>query len=173
MNTKSFLDLARERYSVRSYQQKPVSREIIDRILEAAAAAPTAVNYQPQMIYVIQDPDLLGRISEVRSLFGAPLAFVVCYDDRLSWKNRKENGKDSGDVDASIVCTHMMLQAAELGIGTCWIGSFNSDEIAGLVSIPSNIHPVAILSAGYPSKESEPSEKHFSSRSVQDFSRIL
>lgn len=155
-----FLELATRRFSVREFSSRPVDEEKITKILQAAKVAPTAVNYQPQKLYVIKSPEGIRTLAGLRNIFGAPLAVVICYDDTLSWKNGKDNGHDSGEVDASIVTTHMMLQAWELGIGSCWIGSFNPKEVAEAFGIPANEHPVAILPLGYPDEGCRPSDRH-------------
>ena len=166
-----FLKLASERYSVRDFSSKPVEEEKIGTILEAAKVAPTAVNYQPQKLYVVRSQEALSKLGGLRQLFGAPLAIIVCYDRTLSWKNSRNGMHDSGDVDAAIVTTHMMLQAWELGIGSCWIGAFSPDDVRAAFSMPENEQPVAILALGYPSEACRPSERHSIFR--EDTVRIL
>lgn len=156
----NFIELAKDRFSVREFSPKPVEDEKITKILQAAKVAPTAVNYQPQKLYVIKSPAAIEKLAGFRNIFGAPLAIIVCYDENISWKNGKDNGHDSGEVDASIVTTHMMLQAWELGIGSCWIGSFNPKEVSKAFDIPACEHPVAILPLGYPTEGCIPSERH-------------
>ena len=156
----SFLELAAERYSVRSFSPAPVEDEKLDLILEAAKLAPTAVNYQPQKLYVVKSPKAIARLNELRQLFGAPLAVIVCYDKNISWKNSRNGGHDIGDVDAAIVTTHMMMEALELGIGSCWMGAFSPSEVSGAFNIPENEQPVAILALGYPSDDCRPSDRH-------------
>ena len=108
----SFLELAKERYSVRSYANQPVEQEKIDLILEAAKLAPTAVNYQPQKIYVLKSEAAMAKINRLcRCIYGAPLVFLICSDERKTWKSQTEWGYSSGEMDCSIVCTHMMLEA--------------------------------------------------------------
>lgn len=156
----NFLELAKDRFSVREFSPRPVEDEKIEKILESAKVAPTAVNFQPQKLYVIKSPEAVKKLTDIRNVFGAPLAVIICYDDALSWKNSKDNYHDSGEVDASIVTTHMMLQAWELGIGSCWIGAFNPQEISRAFGIPANEHPVAILSLGYAAEGCKPSDRH-------------
>lgn len=169
----AFLKLASERFSVRNFSSEPLKDEDLDIILEAAKVAPTAVNFQPQKLYVIRSKEAMARLSAIRPLFGAPVAVIVCYDDRISWKNSRDGGHDSGEVDASIVTTHMMLQAWELGIGSCWIGAFSPANVAKEFGIPSNEHPVAILPLGYAAEGCEPSERHLAYRELSDMVRTL
>ena len=169
----SFLELATDRFSVREFSSRPVEDEKIEKILLAAKVAPTAVNYQPQKLYVIKSPEAIKKLSGFRNIFGAPLAVIVCYDDTLSWKNGKDNGHDSGEVDASIVTTHMMLQAWELGIGSCWMGAFSPEDVSKEFGIPANEHPVAILALGYAAPGCMPSERHTISREMSEMVKYL
>jgi len=169
----NFLELASDRYSVRSFSSAKVEDEKIELILKAAQLAPTAVNYQPQRLYVVKSEAAMQKLSEMRNMFGAPLAIIICYDDNVSWKNSKDNGHDSGEVDASIVTTHMMLEAWEQGIGSCWIGSFCPSDVQAAFNIPKNEIPVAILSLGYPEKECKPSDRHFARKELKDFIKAI
>ena len=168
-----FLQLATERFSVRNFSSKAVEETKIDKILQAATVAPTAVNYQPQKLYVIKSPQAIAGLASIRPLFGAPLAIVVCYDENLSWKNVRDNNHDSGEVDASIVTTHMMLQAWELGIGSCWLGAFSPADVSRLLGIPANEHPVSILALGYAANECQPSDRHLKYREQNEMIHTL
>lgn len=107
-----FLELAKERYSVRKFSDKKVEREKLDAILEAGRCAPTAVNYQPQRVLVLESPEALEKLKGCTPYhFHAPLALLVCYDREASWKRSFDNC-DMGAVDAAIVTTQMMLEAA-------------------------------------------------------------
>ena len=155
-----FLELARERYSVQKFAPKKVEGEKLDAVLEAGRLAPTAVNYQPQRILVLDSDAALGKLKDCTPYhFSAPLALVVCYDAATSWK-RSYDGKDMGEVDASIVTTHMMLEAAALGLGSTWVGHFDPQKVRSAFALPENVIPVAILPMGYPHESSVPSPKH-------------
>ncbi len=157
---KTFLELAKARYSCRKFSKTKVEKEKIDYILEAARIAPTAVNYQPQKIFVIESEAALSKVSEcTKYSFDAPLNFLVCYDKEASWK-RGYDGDDSGTVDASIVVTHMMLAASEQGIGSTWVGSFNPAKVYELFDLPENYVPVAFLPMGYPAEDAHPAHLH-------------
>lgn len=158
----SFMKLAKEqRYSVRKFSDKAVEKEKLDLILEAGRIAPTACNYQPQRILVIEDEAALEKIRQCTSChFGAPVVLLICYDKTTCWKNRT-NGTIGGDVDASIIITHMMLEVAELGLGTTWVGAFNHQKARELFEIPDYLVPVALLPIGYPAEDAEPHPWHF------------
>ncbi len=154
----SFLELASKRYSCRKFSDKKVEQDKIDKILEAGRIAPTAVNYQPQRIFILQSNESLEKLKTVTPYhFDAPLAFLICYDNTVSWKN-PFNNLDEGIVDASIVTAHMMLEIADLGLGSTWVGYFDSKTAQNTFNLPDNIIPVAILPIGYPNKE--PSNMH-------------
>ena len=143
-----FLELAAERYSVRSYSDKPVEQEKIDRILKAAQLAPTAVNFQPQMIYVLKSETAMAKINRLcRCIYGAPLVFLICSDERKTWKSQTERGYSSGEMDCSIVCTHMMLEAWEQGLGSVWVRLFDVNAVAKAL-ICRNIYQADLPAAG-------------------------
>ena len=156
------LSLMSERYSVRRYQSRPVPQEAVDRIVQAGQLAPTAHNEQPQQIFVVNSAkglSLLAKCTVCR--YGAPLAFLICYDKDRAWV-REYDGKCSGDVDAAIVTTHMMLEAQSLGLGTTWIMYFIPEAVKTEFTLPENIVPTAILYAGY--ADDAPSAAHRSRR---------
>ena len=157
-----FLQLAKDqRYSVRKFKDQVVEKEKLDLILEAGRIAPTACNYQPQRILVIKDATAMEKLKQCTSChFDAPVALMVCYDKTTCWKN-KTNGTIGGDVDASIVATHMMLEAAELGLATTWVGAFTHQKARELFCIPDFLVPVALLPIGYPADDVEPHPLHF------------
>ena len=155
-----FLDLAKNRYSVRKFDARKIEEEKVDLILEAGRVAPTAVNRQPQRILVLKTAEELSKLGSCISYrFQETLALLVCYDKNVSWK-RSFDKKDSGDIDASIVTTHMMLEAYNLGIGSTWVGHFDPKIIRETFQIPEHIEPVALLLLGYPSKDAVPSASH-------------
>lgn len=124
----NFLDIAKTRYSVRSYKDKRVEKEKLEQILEAAHVAPTAANLQPVRLLVVQEKEGLDKIGEAANIYSAPLAIIVCSDHSIAWKRPFDN-KQTTDIDASIVTDHMMLEATELGLGTVWVCYFKPDII--------------------------------------------
>lgn len=154
------MNLLKERHSVRQFSDKKVEKEKLDLILEAGRLAPTAVNFQPQRIYVIASEESLLKLKNcTRYHFDAPLALLVCYDNAVSWKRGYDN-KDMGEVDASIVTTHMMLEVTNLGLGTTWVGHFDPAAVVKEFNLPENVIPVALLPIGYPSDNSSPNPRH-------------
>lgn len=154
------LDLMKERYSVRAFADRPVEEEKIGYILEAGRIAPTAHNNQPCRIRVIRSEAAREALKKCTAChYNAPLAFLVTYVDDECWK-REYDGHRSGDVDASIVTTHMMLAAAEQEIGTCWVMYFIPEAVKTEFELPCGETPAAILLAGYPADKAAPSPRH-------------
>ena len=154
----AFIDLCRERYSVRQYDTRPVEDEKLALILEAGRLAPTACNYQPQRIYVIQSEAACKKLSGLtRMTYNAPVSLLVCYDKNESWKNTlKTFGEEyeGGEMDACIVGTQMMNMATELGLGTLWARGFNAQQIHDAFDLPENIVVSFLLNVGYPAANS-------------------
>lgn len=164
-----FLELAKERYAVRAYKNTPVEQEKLDLILEAAKLAPTACNNQPQKIYVVKSEEMRKALAEVTPCtFNAPVIFVVGYDVERSAKGLVYEGHDFGDTDAAIVCTHMMLQAWELGLGSCWVGYFNEEKVRAALGLPENVRVRDLLPVGYAADGAKPAPLHSKYRDMSD-----
>lgn len=147
-----FLKLAEIRYSVRSYLDKPVENEKMEMVLEAARLAPSACNFQPIVLIVIQNEISRKKLISVYNrpwFLSAPVIIAACCDHSVSW--HRADGKDFGDIDIAIALDHMTLAATELGLGTCWVGAFKQPEAKDLLKLPDNIDPVAFTPLGYPS----------------------
>ena len=142
----TFMELAKSRYSVRGFSDTPIEEEKLASILEAGRLAPTAHNNQPQRIYVAKSADAIAKLRELSPCtYNSPLILIICYDD-------KAQAAHFGEMDATIVCTHMMLEAWDKGVGSCWVGMFNPAELSKAFDLPENIHPVALLPLGYPAE---------------------
>ena len=159
----NFIEIAKKRYSVRSYKDKKVEEEKLQMILEAAHVAPTAANLQPVRLIVVQSKEGLEKIGKGANLYGAPLAIVVCADHSKAWV-RPFDKKQTGDIDTSILTDHMMLQATELGLGSVWICYFKQDVIRSEFGLPEELEPVNILAVGYSDEEAADPERHVQMR---------
>ena len=165
----NFLELAKARYSVRAFKDIPIEDDKLSAILEAGHAAPTARNFQPQKIYVVKSEEYRNKLAGVcRFTFGAPVVLAVCYDKNRSWKNKLAPGYESGETDAAIVCTHMMLEAWELGIGSCWVGWYDPNAVKEALGLPENIVLCSLLPLGYPAEDAKPAELHSQFRELAD-----
>ena len=149
----SFLDLAQQRFSVRAYDSKLVPDAAVDTLLEVARLAPSAANRQPLHLIVIRDPARRHAMNAVypREWFRtAPVVIVVCVEPAKAWV--RGDGKNYGDVDASIAMDHITLCASDIGLGTCWIAAFDPAKIRAVLDLPAGIEPLAITPLGYPAE---------------------
>ena len=159
----AFMTLAKKRCSVRSFRPQPVEQEKLDIILEAGRIAPTAANRQPQRILVIRSESGLEKLKASARVYGAPLALVVCASHTDSWK-RSFDGKDAADIDATIVTTHMMLAAADLGLDSIWVCHFDPDGVRADFGLPADIEPINILGIGYAEGPVKSPDRHDTDR---------
>ena len=167
-----FLNLAKRRFSVRKYRDKPVSAEMINSILEAGRVAPTGANLQPHRIILVQSKEGIGRLSMGAKTCGAPVAFIICSENKKSFE-RPFDGKSMSDIDASIVTDHMMLEATDLGLGSLWMTYFDPEIIREKFNIPDNLEPVNILLVGYPDQEEASPDRHSVMRKTMDEMVVL
>ncbi|MBF7097357.1 nitroreductase family protein [Alkalibacter mobilis] len=162
------LTLAKQRYSSRVYSEEKINGDVLTYILEAGRVAPTAKNIQPYKVLVIQDDENLEKLSESARIYGAPLALVVCKDTDNSWL-RPIDGKEHGDIDATIVTDHMMLAATDKGLNSVWICFFDSEKIKESFNFPPNLEPVNILVVGHSPDEPKSPDRHKETRkSLED-----
>lgn len=146
-----FNELIRSRYSVRAYRPDPVSEEKLARILEAARLAPTADNRQPFRLIVIKTR---GREAELRKIYHkdwfiqAPLVIGIVALPEAGWRRR--DGKNYSEIDAAIAMDHLILAAANEGLGTCWVGAFDPVAVREVLGLPEKLEPVAFTPLGYP-----------------------
>lgn len=153
----SFYELARSRYSVRKYRDVPVEDVTLQTIITAAGIAPSACNRQPWVFIVIRDEHLRFSFMEVYQkewFVSAPVIIAACCDHEHSWK--RSDGKDYGEIDVALSLDHLTLAAAELGLGTCWIGNFNVKVARKLLKLPDSVEPVALTPLGYPDSSTPP-----------------
>lgn len=166
----SFYELAEARYSVRGYLNQEIEKDKLLQILEAGRIAPSAVNFQPLHVYVLEKKEDKEKIYEVynRDWFReAPVILVICGDHAKSW-NRKD-GKDHCDIDAAIAIDHMTLAATELGIGSCWICAFDAKRCHEILQLPQNMEVITLLPLGYSKNDAIPEKKRKSLEELVTF----
>jgi len=146
-----FTDLIQKRYSARAYKPDPVEDEKLQQVLEAMRLAPSADNRQPFQFIVIHTR---GREAELRRIYSrawfvdAPLVVCACGISARGWARR--DGKNYNDVDVAIAMDHLVLAAANLGLGTCWIAAFDPQAAREVLGLPAGVEPVAFTPLGYP-----------------------
>lgn len=166
-----FMDLAKQRVTVRKFDKRPVMAAELEQILEAGRWSPTAVNAQPQRILVLQTAEQLAAVrqfctfgydqkyvdlskecddranGQINLYYGAPLVLFVCYDKTACWTH-PQSGKSSGETDATLVAAHMMYEATSLGLGSAWISYFDEAKARALLHLPESWQPVCMLYIG-------------------------
>ena len=150
-----FSELIKRRYSVRAYKPDPVPDGSLQQVLEAARLAPTAANRQPFQLIVIHTA---GREAELKRIYKKdwfvqpPLIICACGVPARGW-TRREDGKNYTDVDVAIVMDHLILAAADQGLGTCWIGAFDPQAAREVLGLPDDVEPIAFTPLGYPADQ--------------------
>jgi nitroreductase len=140
----------RNRYSCRSYHDKPLEQDKLRTVLEAARLAPSAKNLQDWRFVVVTDRQTKKKLAAAANnqtfLESAGAVIVACtVSDHVM-----RCGQAVGPIDVAIALEHMCLQATELGLATCWIGSFYADKVEAVVGIPEAVMVVELLALGYP-----------------------
>ena len=168
------LKLMSDRCSCRAYSTKSISEEDLSKLLEASKLAPTAHNNQPQRIYVVKSEEGKEKLmKDFKFNFKAPCYLVCGYNIDEVWRNDLDGDRESGDIDVSIVITHMMLMAEELGLGACWIGYIEPEARRKNLGIPENIKIIGAMTLGYHKEGSMPSKSHTIRRNNEDLIKFL
>ena len=165
--------LSAARYSLRKFSDRAVEPEKLALVLEAGRNAPTAHNFQPQRMFVLRSPEALEKADAcMGSHFHPPVLVAVAYDPAVSWK-RETDGKDHGEIDAAIAATQMMLQAADLGLGTTYVGMFEPEKLLAAFPEMAGTMPIALLPLGYPAEGAHPARLHSDRRPVEELVKYL
>jgi len=151
------------RTSIRKYKDQPVEQEIIDVMLKAAMAAPTAMNMQPWHFIVIDDKKTIEMLSGQQPT-NAPLLIAICGDtDKTTMPDGKSKLPDFWVQDVSAATENLLLAAHALGLGAVWTGCYPAmervAEVANVLNCPNNIVPVVLVRIGYPDESPEPKDK--------------
>jgi nitroreductase len=153
--------LIASRYSVRAYLPDPVEDEKLQRVLQAACLAPTASNLQPFQIIVVHThsrEDELRRIYHRPWFVQAPLILCAIGLPKVGWV-RSADQRRYLDVDVAIVMDHLILEATNQGLGTCWIAAFNARAAREILRIPDDVEPLIFTPLGYPADAPGPKER--------------
>lgn len=154
----NFQNLLQNRYSVREYKPDTIDPNLLNQVLAAAQYAPTAANRQPFKLIVIHSQ---GKKEEIHKIYDrdwfsdAPILICACGVPDQGWV--RADGKSYLDVDVAIVMDHVSLAAADLGLGTCWVASFDVEAARDYLQIPPYAEPIIMMSLGYPA--GSPGEK--------------
>lgn len=168
-----FIKLAKDRYSLKSYDGRKVEKEKLDVILEAANLAPTAKNFQNNFIYVAESEEALAKVDEVTPCrYGAGTVLILSYDKSKVFTY--PGGKyDSGFEDAAIVATHIILAAKSVGVDSCWINNMDPDKAREILDLPENEVVVCLIDLGYPAEGAGPLANHSKRKEIDEFVRYI
>ena len=153
MNTHPIFDAILARRSIRRFQNRPVPREHIKKLLQAAMAAPSACNLQPWAFIVVDEPTALQKLKDAASQgqYNAPLAIVVCgITKHIPWQDEGWRQDCGGAV------VNMMLAAVELGLASVCVGGFEEPALRIAMDIPDDVQPMCIVELGYASYDRPP-----------------
>lgn len=168
-----FAALSAARYSLRKFSSQAVEPEKLALILESGRNAPTAHNNQPQRIFVLQSPEALEKADACTAAhFHPPVILVVAYDPETAW-HRETDGKNHGEIDAAIAAAQMMLQAADLGLGTTYVGMFEPEKLLAAFPEMAGTVPIAMLPLGYPAEGAHPARLHGSRKPLEELVKTL
>ncbi len=156
----TFEALIKQRQSVRRYQDKPVERENIDKIIEAVHLAPSACNSQPWKLIIVDEPELKEQVARAtfndiisfnRFALEAPVIAVLIIEKAklIAQIGGSIKNQEYPHYDIGIAAAHFCLQAAELGLGTCMIGWFNERKIKKLLNVPDKLRIGLVITLGY------------------------
>jgi len=145
------LEVIKKRQSVRSFQDKEIPEEILQQILEAGRLAPSAKNTQSRKFIIVKEESLRKKLVPAcknQEFVGeAPIVIAGCATNP---DYIMSNGEHSYPIDLAIAMDHMSLEAASLGLGTCWIGAFYQDQVKEILGVPQNVRIVSLMPVGYP-----------------------
>jgi len=144
----------KKRYSCRTYLDKPIEQEKLDTIFEAARQAPSAKNLQDWRFVVVTDRERKQKVADCTNhseAFGQAGAMIaacsVC-------KEAMRCGQQIAPIDVAIALEHIALAATELGLATCWIGSFDTEKARQILEIPKDVAIIELMALGYPANGS-------------------
>ncbi|HKA52799.1 MAG TPA: nitroreductase family protein [Candidatus Binatia bacterium] len=152
----SFAAVVRRRAMVRAYKNDPVPEEKIQRLLAYAVRAPSAGNLQPWEFIVVKDLETRAKLAKAAfdqtSVASAPLIIATCADVQRAGSKYGARGSFYSLVDTAFASLLILLGAVEQGLGACFVGSYNPDEVAKLFALPDHVRPVGLITIGYPAE---------------------
>ena len=155
-----FQEVIGVRRSIRGYKPDAIPDAVLHRILEAGRLAPTAANRQPFQLLVVTRAATRRRLREVYDrdwFYTAPVILVGCVEPAKAW--RRGVGFNAAEVDISIVMDHVILAAANEGLGSCWICDFNEPRLKEILGIPPDVRVIAMTPLGFPAAEPPPFQR--------------
>jgi len=166
-----FAELVEERHSIRAFEEREVERAKLDDILHAARRAPSAGNLQAYKVAVARAPSLRRRLARAALdqdfVAQAPVVLVFLADPFASGVKYGRRGKTLYAIqDATIACAYAQLGACNAGLGSCWVGAFDEDQVRAALGVGQELRPVALLPIGYPAEVPEVTSRRPLSQTV-------
>ncbi|SMB99861.1 SagB-type dehydrogenase domain-containing protein [Thermanaeromonas toyohensis ToBE] len=162
--SKDVLSAIKERRSIRRFKPDPVPEDILNTLLEAACAAPSAGNVQPWLFYRVHRAEIKEALAQAalgqKFVAQAPVVIVVCADLDRAAAAYGERGRTLYCLqDTAAAITNLMLAATNFGLGTCWVGAFDEAAASRILQLPPHVRPVAMIPLGYPAHSPSPTSR--------------
>lgn len=154
-----FEEAVKKRQAVREYLDKPVSDDLIEKMLSLANLSPSAGNLQARRVIIVKDLELRKKLKATCSGLGRftvepPVIFVICGVPEESAQQYGDRGRNLYALqDATIFAAYFQLAATSLGLASCWVGSFDEKEVSQMLDLPEDLVPAAIIPVGYTDEE--------------------
>ena len=152
-----FASVVKRRGMIRKYEDKPVPDEAVKKLLQYAVRAPSAGNLQPWEFVIVRDPDVRAKLAKAamnqNSVVTAPVIIATCANIQRMGEKYGTRGSFYSLVDTSFASLLILLGATEQGLGACFVGSYDSEEVAKILQLPNHIRPVGLITIGYPAEQ--------------------
>lgn len=157
-----------QRRSIRQFTEQEVPEETVERLINAARWAPSAGNIQPWDFVIVRKAETKARLANAafdqQSIDQVPVIIVVCANELLSSGRYGERGKTLFCLqDTAAAIQNMLLFAYSIGLGTCWIGAFDEEQVREIIKVPAGSRPVGIVPVGHPGEAPQPRRRKPSS----------
>jgi nitroreductase len=152
----SFAAVVKRRAMIRAYKSDPVPEEKLQRLLNYAVHAPSAGNLQPWEFIVVKSPETRAKLAKAAfdqtSVATAPVIIATCADIQRAGSKYGARGSFYSLVDTAFASLLILLGAVEQGLGACFVGSYNPEEVTKLFALPEHVRPVGLITIGYPAE---------------------
>ena len=155
-DTTSFASVVKRRRMIRKYEDRPVPEEEIRTLLRYAVRAPSAGNLQPWEFILVRDPEVRAQLAKAamnqNSVATAPIIIATCADIQRMGEKYGTRGAFYSLVDTAFASLLILLGATERGLGACFVGAYNPEEVAKILQLPTHVRPVGLITLGYPAE---------------------
>lgn len=167
-------EIIRRRCSIRKYAEKPVEEEKLNAALEAGRIAHAGANKQLVRVYALTSDEALAKVRSLTPCaFNASVVLLVTFDSEFEWKNPFTPYASAGQQDAAIAGTQMMLEATNLGLGSCWVSYFDFEKVHDAFELPASERLLFMLPFGYAAEGQSPNPRHTDRNAMDIFAKRL